>query len=63
MSTSIEIRGEWSVVTLSKPDEDGCYTWRCTCGASNGGPRFIADTIAEAEIHIEHQCESERILG
>lgn len=59
--TNIEIHGAWSVVTLSAPDDEGCYTWRCTCGAANGGPMFIADAISDAEVHIVHQCESEGI--
>lgn len=49
---SIEIRGEEHTVTLSAPDQDGCYTWACSCGNCDGGPQFIADAIADAEIHI-----------
>lgn len=56
---SIQIRGEVSTVTLTEPDEDGCYRWSCSCGVIQGGTLLIADAIAEAEIHIDHQCESE----
>lgn len=50
---SIEIHGEAHTVTLSAPDADGCYTWSCSCGVTQGGPQFTADAIAEAEIHVD----------
>ena len=56
---SIEIRGEHSTVALSEPDEDGCYGRACTCGVVQGGTLMIADAIAEAEVHVDIQCESE----
>lgn len=61
--THTEVHGSWSVVTLSAPDAEGRYTWRCTCGAVQGGSMPIADAIADAEVHIDHQCRAEEILG
>lgn len=48
----IAIHGKQHIVHLSAPDADGCYAWACSCGAVDGGPQFIADAIAAAEVHI-----------
>lgn len=48
----IQVRGDQHIVTLSRPDEDGYYTWQCWCGMKVIRPRPIADAIAEAEVHI-----------
>lgn len=45
---------------LLGPDEDGDYGWSCeACGAGHGDHGFqpIEDTIANAEVHLDHRCE------
>lgn len=44
--------GECKVV-LSEPDEDGDYTWDCTCGDFLDAHRPIDEAIATAESHID----------
>lgn len=56
---SIEIHGNNHTVTLSEPDGDGCYTWHCSCGHGDGGPRPITDAIAGGNEHIDY-WEGER---
>lgn len=48
----------YSSVTLSEPDEDGEYTWTCTCGTTSDRWEDTADAVASAEVHVDFQCRA-----
>lgn len=60
MATAILVQAEdGRTVRLSEPDEDGEYGWDCqACGTNEDdhGYQAVGDTIANAEVHLDHRC-------
>jgi hypothetical protein len=46
-----------AVAVLTEPDAEGDYGWSCICRAVGQGYQPIADAIAEAEVHVDIQCQ------
>jgi hypothetical protein len=56
---SIQVHGKHASATMHGPDEDGDYGWTCVCGTRDESYQPIADAIADAEVHVDIQCQSE----
>lgn len=52
----IQVNGARGTVVLSKPDEEGRYSWTCHRGHREDAHRQLEDTIADAEIHADMRC-------
>jgi hypothetical protein len=53
----IAVQGESScIVELTEADQEGRHEWTAGCGDQSDRPRFIADALADAEIHADIRC-------
>lgn len=51
----IMVEGDFGTVTLSEPDEDGDYSWTCSCGLHKASEyRPLDEAISSAEMHVDY---------